>query len=257
MAMAKKKRTADEGGATGMDQGAASTAGEASDRAMGTRGTLLRKAMLTAAAELFAERGFNGTNLRDLADVLGISRPGLYYHFPSKEKILEALIEEVTASVAHQLGEIVDQVDRDPEDALRSVMQISMHWVLDNPTLFQVLVRSEAEMPNDLRERHDVLKRAILEYFTDIIKRGVAIGKFRPVDPHIAALSLIGMRSWAAWWYNPDGRMPKHEIAGMMSEMAVRSLLRPDAHRSRSDRIADVLHILKEDVAHLEHVLKD
>jgi len=37
----------------------------------------------------------------------------------------------------------------------------------------------------------------------------------------------------------------------------VRSLLRPDAHRSRSDRIADVLRILKEDVAHLDHLLKD
>lgn len=218
---------------------------------------MMRKAMLNAAAELFAERGFGGTNLRDVADVLGMSRPGLYYHFPSKEKILEALVEEVTLSLAAQLAEIADQADRDPEEALRLVMRISTLWVLDNPTLFRVLDRSETEMPRELQERHEVVKRAILQNFTEIIKRGIAMGKFRPIDPHVAALTAIGMRNWSAWWFNPAGRMPKEEVAETIADMAVRSLLRPDAHRSRSDRIGDVLRILKEDVAHLDHLLRD
>lgn len=227
------------------------------DRANRQRGVLVRKAMLNAAAQLFAERGFGGTNLRDLADVLGISRPGLYYHFPNKEKILEALIEEVTLSSAAQLANVVEQIERDPEDALRHVMRTVTSWVLENPVLFRVLDRSEADMPADLKERHAVSKKAILESFTGIIERGIAVGKFRPVDAHVAALSIIGMRNWAAWWFNPNGRMPKDEIADVIADMAVRSLLRPDAHRSRSDRIQDVLRILKEDVAHLDHLLKD
>lgn len=230
---------------------------DGTDRATRQRGLLVRKAMLNAAAELFAERGFGGTNLRDLADVLGISRPGLYYHFPNKEKILEALIEEVTLSSAIQLAEVAEQVERDPEDALRLVMRTVTKWVLENPVLFRVLDRSEADMPAELKERHAVSKKAILANFTDIIERGIAIGKFRPIDAHVAALSIIGMRNWAAWWFNPDGRIPKDEVADMIADMAVRSLLRPDAHRSRSDRIVDVLRILKEDVAHLDHLLND
>lgn len=222
-----------------------------------TKGSIVRKAMLKAAADLFAERGFGGTNLRDLADVLGISRPGLYYHFPNKEKILEALIEEVTLSAATQLADVAKQVDREPEDALRLVIFNMTGWVLENPVLFRVLDRSESEMPVELRERHKALRKAVLENLTTIIKRGISLGKFRPVDPHVAALVIIGMRNWSAWWFNSDGRLPKHEIADMVAEMAVRSLLRPDAHRSRSDRIGDVLRILKEDVAHLDHLLKD
>lgn len=230
---------------------------EAADRATRQRGMLVRRAMLNAAAELFAERGFGGTNLRDLADVLGISRPGLYYHFPNKEKILEALIEDVTLSSAIQLAEVAEQVERDPEDALRLAMRTITNWVLENPVLFRVLDRSDADMPSDLKKRHDLSKKEALANFTNIIERGIAIGKFRPVDAHIAALSIIGMRNWAAWWFNPSGRIPKNEVADIIADMAVRSLLRPDAHRSRSDRIADVLHILKEDVAHLDHLLKD
>ena len=221
------------------------------------RSTLVRRSMLNAAAELFAERGFGGTNLRDVADVLGMSRPGLYYHFPSKEKILEALIEEVTFSFATRLETITAKLDEDPEAALRNVVTISASWVLENPVLFRVLDRSEAEIPEELKGKHDASKRVILEHFTRIIERGIAIGKFRPVDPHVASLTIAGMCNWTSWWFKPEGRMHRHEIADVIAEMAVRSLLRPDAHRSRSDRIADVLRILKEDVAHLDHLLKD
>ncbi|KEQ51809.1 TetR/AcrR family transcriptional regulator [Sphingobium chlorophenolicum] len=232
------------------------TVDEASEPSNRHRSGLVRRAMLSAAAELFAERGFGGTNLRDVADALGMSRPGLYYHFPSKEKILEALIEEVTFSFAAQLDKIDAPEDQDPEEALRSVVRISTMWVLDNPVMFRVLDRSETEMPDELREKHDVSKKAILEHITRIIERGVAVGKFRPVDAHVAALTIAGMRNWTAWWFKPEGRMHRHEIADMISEMALHSVLRPDAHRSRSDRMSDVLRILKEDVAHLEHLLK-
>ncbi|MGE0776620.1 MAG: TetR/AcrR family transcriptional regulator [Sphingomonadaceae bacterium] len=217
----------------------------------------VRRAMLKVAAELFAERGFRGTNLRDIAEALDMSRPGLYYHFSSKEKLLEALIEEVTVSAEHKLEEIALEADRDPEMALRLVLQMSAQWVLDNNILFRVLDRSEVEMSEELKASHAKSKKAIHRHFIRIIERGVAIGKFRPVDPHIAALTIVGMRNWAAWWYQSEGRLPKHVIVETIAEMAVRSLLRPDAHRMRSDQMDDVLRILKEDIAHLDQLLND
>lgn len=234
-----------------------SVAEETSGRPDRHRSTLVRRAMLNAAAGLFAERGFGGTNLRDVADVLGMSRPGLYYHFPSKEKILEALIEEVTFSFAAQLEAMSFSKGQDPEDALRNVVLISARWVLENPVLFRVLIRSEAEIPDELKKQHDASKKAILEHFTKVIQHGIEIGKFRPVDPHVASLTIAGMCNWTSWWFKPEGRLHVDEVASMIAEMAVRSLLRPDAHRTRSDRVSDVLRILKEDVAHLDHLLKD
>src|ERR1700692_2071070 len=73
-------------------------------RAIRQKTPIVRKALLDTAAALFAERGFGGTNLRDIADALGMSRPGLYYHFPSKEKLLEAIVEEVTLSSERQIA---------------------------------------------------------------------------------------------------------------------------------------------------------
>ena len=217
----------------------------------------VRRAVLKAAADLFAKRGFGGTNLADVAAALGMSRPGLYYHFASKEKLLEALIEDVTVSVDVQLSELVAEVERDPEDALRQVLRISTLWVLENHVLFRVLDRAEIDLPADLKRKHDASKKSILDHFTRIISRGIATGKFHPIDPHVAALAVIGMRNWTAWWYHSDGRMPKTEIADAIAEMAVRSLVQPNAKRSRKERVNDALRVLNRDVADLLRTRED
>jgi AcrR family transcriptional regulator len=247
-------RTPKDGAAPAAPTGKSGPAGTRTAR---HRTTVVRKAMLDTAAALFAERGFGGTNLRDVAEALGMSRPSLYYHFPSKEKLLEAIVEEVTLSAERQLTDIARERNLDPEEALRIVMVKSTEWLFEHHVLFRVLDRSDVELPEELRKSNDVSKRAILELFTSIIKRGITSGKFRPIDPHIAALTIMGMRNWAAWWYKPSGRLSQKEITETISEMAVKSLLRSDAHRSRGDRITDVLRILQEDVAHLTYLVNE
>lgn len=60
----------------------------ASGRATDTRGRIL-----DAAVSLFGERGYAGTSVRDIAERLGLTKAALYYHFPSKETILDALLD--------------------------------------------------------------------------------------------------------------------------------------------------------------------
>src|ERR1700733_8461891 len=74
----------------------------------------LRRTVLQAAAKLFAQRGFGGANLQDIADSLGISRPSLYYYFKSKEEILASLLQEVTVFSGRQAAELASKVDFNP-----------------------------------------------------------------------------------------------------------------------------------------------
>ena len=161
------------------------------------------------------------------------------------------MIEEVTISVDVQLNALIAETERDPEDALNHVLRISTLWVLENHVLFRMLDRAEVDLPIDLKRKHDASKKSILDQFTRIIERGIAAGRFRPVDPHVAALAVIGMRNWTAWWYHSNGRIPKQDIADAIATMAVRSLVQPDAARSREDRIKDALRVLDRDVSEL------
>ena len=58
------------------------------ETAVDARRTDTRERILTVAARLFSEKGFNATSIRDIANELGVTKAALYYHFTSKEEIL-------------------------------------------------------------------------------------------------------------------------------------------------------------------------
>lgn len=64
-----------------------------------TRPSDTRERIQAAARELFAERGVQHTSLRDIADRLGLTKPALYYHFDSREALLQSIVEPMIADM--------------------------------------------------------------------------------------------------------------------------------------------------------------
>jgi AcrR family transcriptional regulator len=217
---------------------------------------LLRQTMLDVAAKLFAERGFAGTNLQDVADALGISRPALYYYFPNKEEILASLVEEVTVFSQQQSTKLATASDANPGETLRLMTQSHAKWLLDHAVAFRVVDRSEADLPAATRQVQNTAKRALLANFSAVITRGAEIGHFRPVDPQLTAFAIFGMCSWTAWWFKPNGRLSSQEVADRIADLAVHSVQREEARRPKTMAISDALQILREDVDHIELLIK-
>jgi len=69
------------------------------------RRTDTRERVLSVAATLFSERGYAGTSIRDISEVLGLSKAALYYHFKSKDEILAAMVEEPIEAIRGALEE--------------------------------------------------------------------------------------------------------------------------------------------------------
>ena len=67
--------------------------------------------ILDAANLLFAQKGFDGTSTADILEKVGIARGTLYYHFKSKEEILDAMIDRLTKQLIHKSKEILSQKD--------------------------------------------------------------------------------------------------------------------------------------------------
>jgi TetR/AcrR family transcriptional regulator, regulator of cefoperazone and chloramphenicol sensitivity len=64
-------------------------------RTVGSNAAETRRRILDSATEVFAEHGYSGASMRDIAERLGITKAGLYYHFTSKEDLLDGLIQPV------------------------------------------------------------------------------------------------------------------------------------------------------------------
>lgn len=222
----------------------------------GGKKELLRQTILDVSARLFAERGFAGTNLQDVADALGISRPSLYYYFHSKEEILGSLVEEVTVFSQQQSTKLVAKSDANPGETLRLMTLSHAKWLLDHAVAFRVVDRSEADLPTATRQAHDMAKRTLLDNFSSVIARGVEIGHFRPVDPRVTAFAIFGMCSWTAWWFRPDGRLSSQDVADHIADLATHSVQREESRRPKTMAVNDALQILREDIDYIELLVK-
>jgi hypothetical protein len=103
---------------------------------------------------------------------------------------------------------------------------------------------------------HDSAKRTLLDNFSAVIAHGSEIGHFRPVDPRLTAFAIFGMCSWTAWWFKPDGRLSSDGVADHIADLAVHSVRREDARRPKTMAVSDALQILREDIDHVELLLK-
>ncbi|NOX90914.1 MAG: TetR/AcrR family transcriptional regulator [Gammaproteobacteria bacterium] len=84
---------------------------------MGSKGEALRQRIVVAADNLFYQQGYENTSFSDIADVVGISRGNFYYHFKSKDEILNAVIDARIAGIEMMLDEW-DKKLKDPRQRL-------------------------------------------------------------------------------------------------------------------------------------------
>ncbi|MDN4574597.1 TetR/AcrR family transcriptional regulator [Pandoraea cepalis] len=221
-----------------------------------TKSDALRENILEVATRLFIERGFDGTSFNDIADVVGVSRPALYYYFKSKEAILEVLTTVVTRAAGELASEALPEDLRQPAAMLRHLVLRHAHLILTHPLQFRVVERNEDNLPLKQRKLAEQSRRAVLEQFRQAIELGIERGQFRMMDAKVAAFSIIGMCNWTAWWFAPSGPRKVDEIAEQIADMALRSV-EQDAGRQLSEQsVAGVLKLLRDDIDLLERHVK-
>lgn len=221
-----------------------------------TKSDALRENILEVATRLFIERGFDGTSFNDIADVVGVSRPALYYYFKSKEAILEVLTTVVTRAAGELASEALPAHLRQPSAMLRHRVLRHAHLILTHPLQFRVVERNEDNLPPEQRKLAEQSRRAVLEQFRQAIELGIERGQFRVMDAKVAAFSIIGMCNWTAWWFAPSGPRRAEEIAEQIADMALRSV-EQDARRQLGEQsAAGVLKLLRDDIDLLERHLK-
>ena len=87
------------------------------------------------AARLFAERGFDATSVREIAEAAGVTKPTLYYHFGSKQGLGEAILTRPMAAMTARLGalEADESGRREPIRLLEAIIQAHLNFVVDDP----------------------------------------------------------------------------------------------------------------------------
>lgn len=150
--------------------------------------------VLDAALDLFIEKGYSATRVEDIAKRAGISKGSVYLYFPSKEALLEGLVKRAILPVARGVISVAESFEGDPREAISMFMH-RLARQSDNPKLFAIpkIILREAVIMPEIAEmyRTAVLNQAI-PVLEALIRKGIAGGYFRNVDPEMTVRSIIG-----------------------------------------------------------------
>ena len=129
-----------------------------------------REALLSAAARLFAERGYNGVSLEELGAAAGVSGPAVYRHFDGKQALLGALLVGVSEHLSTG-GQAVVVGAADDTGALRALVQFHVDFALGNPDVIRVQGQDLGNLAEDDRHAVRALQRTYVELWVQVLGR--------------------------------------------------------------------------------------
>lgn len=185
----------------------------------GTRGRILH-----AALALFAETGFNGTSIRDIARRVGINSATLYAHYPSKEQVLADLVLIGHQELSARLTAALAAVPPDAPADVRLAALVRAHVLLHAEfPLLAVVTNSELHVLEPALAEPALALRAVCRVMLlDALERGVKDGVFAVPDLILTgtAIGAIGMH--VAHWFGPDQPATGAQVAEVYVRLALR-----------------------------------
>ena len=127
-----------------------------------------REEIMSAAAALFAQRGFHGVSIDDIGSAAGMSGPGIYRHFPSKEAVLSQMLLGISERLLAEGGRRASAA-ADAQEALDALLDWHVSFALSQPDLITVQTRELANVPEPARRQIRRLQRLYVEEWVTVL----------------------------------------------------------------------------------------
>ncbi|ABS61776.1 transcriptional regulator, TetR family [Parvibaculum lavamentivorans DS-1] len=165
-----------------------------------TERALKREAVLAAAAHVFSERGYHRASLDEVAQVLNVTKPTLYYYFKNKEAMLFACIQH-----GLDMLEAADGAAETPEDSdgmAHLVAYLEGYAAVIETDFGRCAVRiSDSELSEGSRQKVRRVKGVIDRKIRQLVSAGIADGSIASSDPKITAFALAGALNSIGQWH--------------------------------------------------------
>ena len=150
-----------------------------------------RAALLDAATELFARRGFSGAKTEEIARLAGVNKAMINYHFGGKARLYETILVTSLTHVTERLRGLMSS-NVAAGDLLRALLDTLLELHRSRPTLSAVVLHEAMSGGRHLSD--DVLPHFIKVFgmVREIVDRGVREGAYRKVDPLLTHLTILG-----------------------------------------------------------------
>ena len=186
-----------------------------------------RERVLEAAAKTFSERGYAGTTMRDIARAADLQAGSLYYHYPSKEVLIEAVIDKgihnITNAVINTIATLPPSTSY--ADRVRAAIHAHLRALLTYSAFASASRHLLAQVPVEVRRKHVLRREAYEEFWLGLLQSSRDAGETRDgVDLRLARTFILGGLNSALDWYRPDGKSIE-ELADQFAMMVEGGIL--------------------------------
>lgn len=175
-----------------------------------------KEAVLQAAAALFRTRGYEGSSLNELADILNVSKPTIYYYVSSKDHLLLEIKRIVQEEVIGHLRSIEASNKTGYEKLRDIIVEYAKVMTSDYGACLALIPphamepASRAEVEGRIHEADSIINRVIAE--------GEADDSLIVQDPVIVRQAIFGSLNWMSNWYKPGGRLSPENLAELLAD---------------------------------------
>jgi AcrR family transcriptional regulator len=187
-------------------------------------GEMRRADLLDAALNVFAEKGYDGASLQDIAERIGILKGSVYYYYKSKEDILFDVVKFVHDLHLENARSLV-AAQGDPLDRLRFLLEGHAIFVCRNLDRATVFLREMDRLPPERQAEILGPDHSYQRVFRDAIVAAQKAGQVAAeVNPKLASLWILGALNWLHRWYRPDRSNGPEQVAAQFADQLTRGV---------------------------------
>ena len=167
---------------------------------------------LTAALDVFVRHGYHGASIRAVAEAAGLSVPGLYHHYSSKQALLGALVGAVMDELLARSEAAAADSDGSPLTLFDHLVEVVVATSIHRRDLTFLASSEIRSMEPELRTRNIAQRDRQQHLLAEAVRAGVAEGTFDCAYPGDAARAVASLCVSVSSWYRPDGPLSADEI---------------------------------------------
>lgn len=189
-------------------------------------GNETRETLLKLAARTFGEQGYSATTMRNIAEQSGIEAASIYYHFASKEELVDEVMEKGGNRIISQQQERLAALGADAtaEQRFRAAVLGQMAGLIKHGDFALAHGRLLGQLPDKVRERQIKRRERHQKFWSGLLEDLRAEGRLRAdADIHLARIMILGSINSIQSWFNPrKGSLEK--VADQICDMFFRGV---------------------------------
>lgn len=190
----------------------------------GTRAEKKRLQILAAAASVIAERGYAQTMLDEIARRARTRAGSLYYHFASRDELIEEVLRRGVRMTFERSQEVVAALPKGTPavSRLEAVIRSHLGLMLVESNYAKATARLIGQIPADMAERINDEYERYGKFLDRLIRAAINSGEIdASIDPSAYRLLIMGAINWAPEWFSPNGRLTAEQVSDMFIKMSL------------------------------------